>query len=108
LRQAEADEFYRHSGFEFQNIRTPKPRSTEIHVIFFLDFLNTRQRSWLRQCTPWLRAAGTIPDEVIGFFSIYLILPAAQAGMSANNLSGDKARPALKADNLTAIYEPIF
>jgi hypothetical protein len=27
--------------------------------------------------------------------------------MSTKNLAGHKARPALKADNLTAIYEPI-
>jgi hypothetical protein len=27
--------------------------------------------------------------------------------MSARNLTGDKGRPALKADNLTAICEPI-
>jgi hypothetical protein len=28
-------------------------------------------------------------------------------GMSTRNLPGDKGRPARKADNLTAIYEPI-
>jgi hypothetical protein len=29
------------------------------------------------------------------------------AEMSTRNLSGDKGQPARKADNLTAIYEPI-
>jgi hypothetical protein len=50
--------------------------------------------------------AGSIPDEVIGFFSIYLILPAALAlgstqpltEMSTRNLPGGKGR-ARKADN---------
>jgi hypothetical protein len=30
------------------------------------------------------------------------------AKMSARNLPGGKERPARKADNFTAIYEPIF
>jgi hypothetical protein len=60
------------------------------------------------------------PDEVIGFFSIDLILPAAlgPGDYSASNRNefqelikiiflGSKVRPARKADNLTAIYEPI-
>jgi hypothetical protein len=59
------------------------------------------------------------PDETIDFFfSIYLILPAAPGPgvysasnrMSTRNrkkkmLLGSRARPARKADNLTAIYE---
>jgi hypothetical protein len=54
--------------------------------------------------------AGSIPDEVIGFFFNSLNPPAALwpwglAEMSTRNLSGDKGRPARKADNLSAIYE---
>jgi hypothetical protein len=57
------------------------------------------------------------PMRSLDFFSIYLILPAAlcpfgrlifkQKGVSGIFL-GDKGRPALKADNLTAICEPII
>jgi hypothetical protein len=63
-----------------------------------------------------LKVAGSIPDEVIGFF--YLPNPSSRTmalgstqppiGMSTRNLSGGKRRPAPhKADNLTAICEPI-
>jgi hypothetical protein len=53
------------------------------------------------------------PDEVIEFFSIYLIRPAALwftqllTEMSTRNILRDEARPSRKADNLTAIHEPI-
>jgi hypothetical protein len=45
----------------------------------FLYWLcGTRQRSWLRRWTTRRKDAGSIHDEIIGFyFSIYLILPAA-------------------------------
>jgi hypothetical protein len=43
-------------------------------------------------------------------FSIYLILSASKRNeyeKQKNNVSGEKTRPVLKADNLTAICEPI-
>jgi hypothetical protein len=62
------------------------------------------------------KVPGSIPDGVIVFFSIDLILPATLMAlestqplteMSIRNHPGDKWRPARKADNLTAICEPI-
>jgi hypothetical protein len=38
---------------------------------------DTRYGSLLRQCATRRKVAGSIPDEVIEFCSIYLILPAA-------------------------------
>jgi hypothetical protein len=59
--------------------------------------------------------AFSIPGEVIGFFnwsklsSRIMFLGSTQplTEMSDRNLPGGKGRPARKADNLTAIYEPI-
>jgi hypothetical protein len=65
------------------------------------------------------KEAGCSTDEVKAFFSIYLILPAAlgsgvYAASNRNEYQKQKkmflwsrSRPALKADNLTAICEPI-
>jgi hypothetical protein len=62
------------------------------------------------------KVAGSNPDEVIVFFSIYLILlavlgPGVYWASNRNEyqkvfLEG-KARPLRKADNLAAIWEPI-
>jgi hypothetical protein len=59
---------------------------------------------------------GSIPDEVTGFFNwpnssshtmaLGSTLPLRV--MSTRNLPGGKGRPARKADNLTAICEPII
>jgi hypothetical protein len=59
--------------------------------------------------------AGSIPDGIIGFFnwtnpsnrtmSLGLRQPVTE--MSTSNLPGGKGRPTCKADNLTAICEPI-
>jgi hypothetical protein len=61
------------------------------------------------------RVAGSIPDEVIGFFSwpdpssCTMALGSTEPliEMSTRNLPGGKARPERGADNLTAICEPI-
>jgi hypothetical protein len=58
---------------------------------------------------------GSIPDEVIGFFSLpnpssrtmALGLTQLLRKMSTRNLRGGKGRPAREADNLTAICELI-
>jgi hypothetical protein len=62
-----------------------------------------------------LKVAGSIPDEVTGFFNwrnpsgrtvaLGSIQPLTE--MSTRYLLGGKKRPARKADNLTAICEPI-
>jgi hypothetical protein len=64
--------------------------------------------------TSW-KVAGSIPDGVIGFFSwpnpssrtmaLWSSQPLTE--MSTRNVPGGKGRPAPKADNLSAIYEPI-
>jgi hypothetical protein len=62
---------------------------------------------------PW-KVAGSIPDEVIGFFSwtdpsnCTMVLGLAQplTEMSTRNLPGCEGRLAHKADNLIAICEP--
>jgi hypothetical protein len=56
------------------------------------------------------RSPVRVQDEVD--FSIYLILPALGSTqplteMSTRNFPGGKKRPARRADNLTAICEPI-
>jgi hypothetical protein len=60
---------------------------------------------------------GSIPGEVIGFFSLYLIFPAAllpwgrlslQQNWAPEIFLGVKGHPARKADNLTVTFEPIF
>jgi hypothetical protein len=60
------------------------------------------------------KVAGSIPDEVIGFFSWRnpsrtMALGSTQplTEMSTRNVLGGKGRPARKADDLTVICEPI-
>jgi hypothetical protein len=62
-----------------------------------------------------LKVAGPIPGETIGILillnpsSSTMALESTQllTQMSTRNLPGDKERPARKADNFTAICEPI-
>jgi hypothetical protein len=68
----------------------------------------TRYRSWLKHYATSQKVAGSIPDEVIGFFSLpnpssrNTALGSTQplTEMSIRNLPGGKGRPARKADNL--------
>jgi hypothetical protein len=57
--------------------------------------------SWLRYCATSRKVAGSIPDEVFGFFN----LPNPSSRTMVLGVKG--GRPACKADNLTAICEPI-
>jgi hypothetical protein len=75
-----------------------------------------RERSWLRHYATSRKVAGSIPDEVIGFFNLPNLSSRTMAlgstqpltEMSTRNLPGGKKRPASGADNLTAICERIF
>jgi hypothetical protein len=72
----------------------------------------------LRRYATSLKVAGSIPDEVIELFSIYLILPAALGPGAYSTFNRNKnqkrrnmflrrrARPMRKADNVKAICEP--
>jgi hypothetical protein len=59
--------------------------------------------------------AASIPEEVIGFFNlpnpssrtIALGLTQPLTEMSTRNLPGRRGLPTHKADNLTAIFEPV-
>jgi hypothetical protein len=75
----------------------------------------TRGRTWLRHYAATPKAASSIPDEVTGFFSCpnpsnrTMSQGSTQhlTEMSTRNLPVGKWRPVRKADNLTAICEPI-
>jgi hypothetical protein len=75
----------------------------------------TRWRSWLRRYVTSRKVAGSIPDEVIGFlnwpnpFGLKMAVVSTQplTEMSTRNFPGGEVWPARKADNLTAICEPI-
>jgi hypothetical protein len=72
--------------------------------------------SWLRRYATNRKVAGSFPDEVIGFFNLpnpssrtmAMVSTQLLTEMSTRILSGGKGRTACKADNFTAICEPIF
>jgi hypothetical protein len=76
-------------------------------------YRGTRYRSWLRHYATSRKVAGS--DEDIGFLnwrnlsSRNMALGSTETltEMSTRNFAEGKGRPARKADNLTAIYEPI-
>jgi hypothetical protein len=80
--------------------------------LFFVA--STRWRNWLRHYATSRKVAGSIPNEVTGYFNslnpssrtvaLGSIQPLTE--MSTRDLPGGKGRPARKADNLTAILEP--
>jgi hypothetical protein len=71
--------------------------------------------TWLRHYATSRKVTVSIPDEVIGFFNrpnassrtMALGLTQLLTEMSTRNLLGGKGRPARKAENFTAICEPI-
>jgi hypothetical protein len=71
--------------------------------------------AYLKHYATSRKVAGSIPDEVIGVFSWSnpssrtMALGSTQplTDLSTRNYPGGKGRPMLKADNLTAICEPI-
>jgi hypothetical protein len=74
----------------------------------------TRQRSWLRHYATNRKLAGSSPDEVDIFnlpnpSSRFMALGSTQplTEKSTRSLLGGKGRPARRADNLTAICDPI-
>jgi hypothetical protein len=79
-----------------------------------LNWGGMRQHSWLRHSATSRKVAGLSPDEV-DFFNLSnpssrtMALGSTQplTERSTRNLPGGKERPAHKADNLTAIFEPI-
>jgi hypothetical protein len=72
--------------------------------------------SWLRHYATSRKAASSIPNEVIGFFSwpnpssCTMALGSTQplTEMSTRNLPGGKGRQAREADNFSAICESII
>jgi hypothetical protein len=87
-----------------------------IIIIIIIIIEGMRYRSWLRHYVKIRKVAGSFHDDVIAFFnwsnpsSRTVALGSTQplTEMSTRNLPGSKARPEDKADNLTAICEPIF
>jgi hypothetical protein len=86
-----------------QPLVTSSPCGPNILSIHPVLKRGTRWRSWLRHYATSRKVAGSISNEVMGFFT----WPNPPTEMSTRNLPGGKGRPARKTDNLTAICEPI-
>jgi hypothetical protein len=90
---------------------------TTVPLPFSLTVLpwGTQQCSWLRHYATSQKVAGSIPNEVIGFFNsanpssctMDLGLTQPPTFMSTRYLLGGKWWPVHKVDNLTAICEPL-
>jgi hypothetical protein len=93
---------------------SPCPGNEFVYLYTYL-FGGTRWRSWLRHYATNRKVVGSIPDDVIGFFNLSnpssrtMALGSTQplTEMSTKKIPGGKGLPARKADNLTAICEPI-
>jgi hypothetical protein len=76
----------------------------------------TRYRNCLRNYATSRKVDGSISDEVIGFFNLHnpssrtMALGSTQPlrEMSTRNLPGGKERRGRKADNFTAVCQPII
>jgi hypothetical protein len=76
--------------------------------------MQTEERGWLRSYATSRKVESSISNEVIGFFklpnpcsrTIALRTTQPLTEITISNIYGGKARPARKADNLTAICEP--
>jgi hypothetical protein len=95
-------------------LSSSQPPPSDLILLLFLEACGSAVG--LRHYTASRKAAGSTPDEVIGSFSIDLILPAILrpwgsiqpvTEMGTRNLPGGIEPPARKAENLTAICEPI-
>jgi hypothetical protein len=88
-------------------------KSIPFHVFYIVVVGCTQQFSWKGHNVTSQKATGSIPDEVVELFSIYVILPATLCIWDRLNLNineyqkiflGCKALPTYKA-NLTTICE---
>jgi hypothetical protein len=92
---------------------SPLLGENDILRIVLRSLWGTRKRSLLRHYATSRKVAGSIHDEIIGFFNwsnpsgSIMALGATQplTEISTRNLPGGKGRPECKADNLTAICE---
>jgi hypothetical protein len=88
-------------------------------IVLLNEYLNqrrgTRYRSWLRHYATSRKVAGSNPDEVDNFnlrnptsrtMALWATQPLTE--MSTRNVPGGKWRWERKAENLTAICEPIL
>jgi hypothetical protein len=85
--------------------------------LYFIPCRNggTRYRSWLRHYATSRKVAESKNPDEVDFFNLpdpssrTMALRSTQplTEMSTRDIPGGKRRPALKADNLTAICEPI-
>jgi hypothetical protein len=81
----------------------------------FLTYSSTLKMEAIFSFRPYPNFAGSIPDKFIEFFNLSksssrtMALGSTQflTEMSTRNLTGGKGRPACKADNLTAVCDPI-
>jgi hypothetical protein len=80
-----------------------------------VDFIGLHSKIGLRRYATSRKVPGSNPDEVDFFFNLpnpssRTMAPGSTqplTEMSTRNIPGGKGRPSLKADNLTAIWEPI-
>jgi hypothetical protein len=95
--------------------KTTRVAASVLYLTTMGRLWSTRLCSWLRYYPTRRKDASSIPNEVVGFLiwtnpsspTMALKSTHAVTEMSTRNLRGGKGRPACKADNHTAICEPI-